>query len=954
MRLLISITILIFGFVSISNAQNVGINADGSNPDPAAMLDIKSADKGILIPRVDFSALPASPPSGLLVYVTANGPDGNNAFYYFDGTQWEKLSGAIGLENFTESNYTYDGRTGVKLTPNNAASHVDIVLQPKNGGAILAQQPDGTTERGNKRGMQAVDLQMNRSNASQVASGPLSTIVGGARNTAHGHGSVVVGGSNNTASGTYSLATGFMSYSTAWYSIAMGYYSGATAYHSIAMGRDAQASNEYAVAIGNNPIASGYASLAMGDYTTASGRISTAMGNRTTAPSAYETVFGRYNTTYTPLDTLDWNPSDRLFVVGNGASDVAKSNALTIFKNANTTIGGSLTINGNGTNTSYLFPETRGTSGQVLTSDGSGNTSWATPSVSQWTTSGSNIYYNTGKVGIGTTAPKATLDLGNAISNRKITLFTANDNDHEFTGLGLNADALRFQLAGTTGNFKFYAATTSTTSTELFRIQGNGQIMVPALTTAGVLLNSSTGLVSSSIGSSGQVLSTNGSGGISWTTPSTGTVTNVSGTLPISVATGTSTPVISIAAASTSAAGSMSAADKTKLDGLVSSQWTTSGSNIYYNAGNVGIGTNNPTSPLQFSNTTASRKITLFTNTSNEHQFYGFGINDFVLRYQVNATSASHVFFAGESSTASRELFRIKGTGQIAIPALSTPGVLINNASGEISSIVGTSGQVLSTNGSGGISWVTPTTGTVTNVSGTAPISVATGTSTPVISIAAATTSSAGSMSAADKTKLDGLQIADGSETKVTAGTNVTITGTGTTASPYVVNATGATTLTIGQAYQGGIIFWLDGTGQHGLIAATADQSTGIQWYNGTYRFTGTAGTGIYAGAMNTAMIIAAQMADNNNTDFAARVCADYYNTVGGVTYYGDWYLPSKYELTLLYAQKDVVGGFASVVYWSSTEASADHAWGIMFGSSSTSYGFNKYGANRVRAIRAF
>ncbi|MFC4740006.1 hypothetical protein ACFO3U_08365 [Flavobacterium ponti] len=34
--------------------------------------------------------------------------------------------------------------------------------------------------------------------------------------------------------------------------------------------------------------------------------------------------------------------------------------------------------------------------------------------------------------------------------------------------------------------------------------------------------------------------------------------------------------------------------------------------------------------------------------------------------------------------------------------------------------------------------------------------------------------------------------IADGSETKINPGTNVTITGTGTTASPYVVNATGA------------------------------------------------------------------------------------------------------------------------------------------------------------------
>lgn len=72
-------------------AQNVGINSDNSTPAPSAMLDVKSTDKGMLIPRMTEAQrnLIASPATGLLVYQI----DGTDGFYFYNGTAWTSLSG---------------------------------------------------------------------------------------------------------------------------------------------------------------------------------------------------------------------------------------------------------------------------------------------------------------------------------------------------------------------------------------------------------------------------------------------------------------------------------------------------------------------------------------------------------------------------------------------------------------------------------------------------------------------------------------------------------------------------------------------------------------------------------------------------------------------------------------------------------------------------------------------
>ena len=121
-------------------------------------------------------------------------------------------------------------------------------------------------------------------------------------------------------------------------------------------------------------------SIAFGYNTEASGDRSTTFGNAAIALSYAETALGSYNALVVPLSKTSWNANDRLFVIGNGTSTSARSDALVMLKDGTTTLNGALTINTSSTTTSYTLPLAGGTNGQFLSmlDATTGTTTWTT------------------------------------------------------------------------------------------------------------------------------------------------------------------------------------------------------------------------------------------------------------------------------------------------------------------------------------------------------------------------------------------------------------------------------------------------------------------------------------------------------------------------------------------------------------------------------------------------
>ncbi|MEP7144481.1 MAG: tail fiber domain-containing protein [Ferruginibacter sp.] len=236
-----------FGFILFINcltgkSQSVSINNDKSAPHASAILDVKSAVKGMLLPRTSTISRIAivNPAKGLLLYDTTT-----SGFWFHNGAAWTQFSDGSNAWNLT-GNIITNSDTHFIGSINNQPLRFRVSdtwageIHPTSGNVFF--------------GLDAGNANTTGLFNTGIGGHSLFAVTNGSYNTAAGYDALYSNttGSQNTAQGAYSL------------------FSNTTGYHNSATGTDALNSNS----AGIDNTANGYRALFMnttGYYNTANG-----------------------------------------------------------------------------------------------------------------------------------------------------------------------------------------------------------------------------------------------------------------------------------------------------------------------------------------------------------------------------------------------------------------------------------------------------------------------------------------------------------------------------------------------------------------------------------------------------------------------------------------------------------------------------------------------------------
>jgi len=210
-------------------------------------------------------------------------------------------------------------------------------------------------------------------------------------------------------------------------------------------------------------------------------------------------------------------------------------------------------------------------------------------------------------------------------------------------------------------------------------------------------------------------------------------------------------------------------------------------------------------------------------------------------------------------------------------------------------------------------------------------------------------------------------------EMDVTGGTEYSLTTrTELLSVPYALHAKTAESLVgggtgtggganyhVGDLHEGGVVFYVDSSGDHGLIVSMKDINDEGVWSSVSNEEIGDSAQSAWDGDSNSTAII------GKGGDSGAKLCQDYTNEDYDTGTFSDWYLPSVTELEKLWAniyevqkaldsdEDDDTKVLKNEFYWSSTESNQYTSWGFNFYNGNV-YSNIKYSKGVIRAVRSF